>query len=75
MRARAAAPSHALLSQRSQQVFCKPLVGESIIDRSHTWKDGVELRSGVSYVLANGCQLAFGGRGVMDGGGAGNDAG
>ncbi|KXZ48831.1 hypothetical protein GPECTOR_25g416 [Gonium pectorale] len=54
------AEQHALITQKGKQTFLKPLVGESLLDESRCWKDGVALRPGVSYVLANGSQLAFG---------------
>lgn len=57
----AVADSHALLLQKGKQTFLKPLLGESLLDPSLCWKDGVALRPGVSYVLASGSSIAFGG--------------
>ncbi len=57
----AVADSHALLLQKGKQTFLKPLIGESLLDPSLCWKDGVALRPGVSYVLASGSSIAFGG--------------
>lgn len=54
------ADSHALLLQKGKQTFLKPLLGESLLDPSLCWKDGVALRPGVSYVLASGSSIAFG---------------
>ncbi|KAG2489306.1 hypothetical protein HYH03_012138 [Edaphochlamys debaryana] len=54
------AKEHALIIQKGKQTFLKPLQGESLLDDSRCWKDGVSLRPGVSYVLASGCAVAFG---------------
>ncbi|GLC45518.1 hypothetical protein PLESTB_001202300 [Pleodorina starrii] len=54
------AAEHAAIIQKGKQTFLKPLVGESMLDDSLSWKDGVALRPGVSYLLATGCSLAFG---------------
>ncbi|GIL54157.1 hypothetical protein Vafri_9738 [Volvox africanus] len=54
------AEQHAAIIQKGKQTFLKPLVGEDMLDDSRSWKDGVALRPGVSYVLASGCRLAFG---------------
>lgn len=51
---------HALLEAKGKQMFVKALVGESMLDKSYSYVDGQELRPRVSYLLASGCQLAFG---------------
>jgi hypothetical protein len=62
------APRHAQLTQKGKQLFLSALVGEDVFDATNTFIDGDEARPRVSYVLAAGSTLAFGGSG--GGGGA-----
>jgi len=55
-----AAPQHAEISHKGRQVFLKPLLGEGMLDDSHTYLDGQPLRPHVSYVLGTGAKVAFG---------------
>eukprot|EP00198_Chlamydomonas_reinhardtii_P000197 XP_001689532.1 predicted protein [Chlamydomonas reinhardtii] len=41
-----AADQHAVITQKGKQTFLKALVGEGVLDDSHTWVDGTQLRPG-----------------------------
>lgn len=56
----AVSEQHAVLLQKGRQVFVKALVGETMMDASHTWLDGQPLRPRVAYVLGSGSKLTFG---------------
>ena len=55
-------PQHARLEVRGGRAFCTALVGDEddLTSKSYTWMNGVELRTGVQYMVGPGASLSFG---------------